>query len=105
MILDLLILNLIVVLIFNSGFPYEIDEMISKWIPLHHLPEKPFLCVLCSTFWVSIIYLLIVGKMSLLGVLLCLISATFTSVTTPLVKTIEMLMLKVLEEIGEYFNL
>lgn len=96
MILQLLLINLIMVMIFNSGFVDSIDEAISKRFKFHHLP-KPFSCVLCMTFWTSILYIVLTNNFTLLGITLCLANATLTSVTTPLLKTIENYLLKIIE--------
>lgn len=99
MILDLFLINIILVLIFNSGFVDEIDAMIQRRFKFHHLP-KPFSCVLCMTFWTSILYIILTGNFTLLGITLCLINATLTSITTPLTKTIE----NALKKIVWYLN-
>lgn len=99
MILDLFLINIILVLIFNSGFVDNIDAMIQKRFKFHHLP-KPFSCVLCMTFWTSILYIILTGNFTLFGITLCLISATLTSITTPLTKVIENALLKIVW----YFN-
>ena len=81
MILDLLLINLIMVMIFNSGFVDEVDNAISRRFKFHHLP-KPFIFT---------------GNFNLLGITLALASATLTSVTTPLLRTIENYILKIIE--------
>lgn len=96
MILNLLWINLTVVLIFLSGFIDSVDGWISKTYKFHHLP-KPFSCALCTTFWASLIWVIATGQLSLLGVVLCLVNATLTSVTTPLITTIQNFMLKIIE--------
>lgn len=96
MILQLILINLIMVMVFNSGFVDEIDAMVQRRFKFHHLP-KPFSCVLCMTFWTSILYIIIAGHFNLLGITLALASATLTSVTTPLIKTLENYLLKVIE--------
>ena len=99
MMLDLFLINIILVLIFNSGFVDEIDAMIQRRFKFHHLP-KPFSCVLCMTWWSSLLYIIITGNFNLLGITLCLINATLTSITTPLTKTIE----NALKKIVWYLN-
>ena len=96
MILDLLFINIIITLIFLSGFIDSIDDAIQKRWKFHHLP-KPFSCCLCSTFWVSLIWVIATGQVSLLSIALCLINAYLTEVTTPLITTIKNWMLKIIE--------
>ena len=96
MIIDLLWIHLIVVLVFHSGFIDSVDGFINrKWKP-YHLP-RPFSCVLCSTFWTSIIYLLIVRYLTIPTLLLSLTSAILTNISVPLVKTVENYLLKIIE--------
>lgn len=96
MILNLIWIHLIVVLIFLSGFVDSIDEAINKRFKFRHLP-KPFSCCLCSTFWTTIIYLIVMKELSLLTILYALASATLTEVTTPLITFIKNLFLKIIE--------
>lgn len=96
MILNLIWIHLIVVLVFLSGFVDSIDEAINKRFKFRHLP-KPFSCCLCSTFWATIIYLIVMKELSLLTILFALASATLTEVTTPLITTIKNYLLKVIE--------
>lgn len=67
-ILNLLLIAFICVFCIDySGFIEEADRLITKAlkskVPLH-IP-KPFSCSLCSTWWVGIIYLAIVGNLNL----------------------------------------
>lgn len=96
MIIELLLINVIITLIFLSGFVDSIDEAISKRWKFYHLP-KPFSCCLCSTFWASLILVIATGQVSLLSIALCLINAYLTEVTTPLITTIKNWMLKIIE--------
>lgn len=96
MIINLLIINLIVTLVFLSGFVDSIDEAINKRWKFYHL-GPPFNCALCMTFWTSIVYILIAGKLSLLSIALCLINAHLTEITTPLIILIKNALLKIIE--------
>lgn len=95
-IINLLLINLIVVMVFNSGFIDSIDEMINRKWKFYHLP-KPFSCALCMTFWTSVIWLLFTKELTLLTLAMALFSATLTTVTTPLLKLIENWLLKIIE--------
>lgn len=96
MILNLIWIHLIVVLVFLSGFVDSIDEAINKRFKFRHLP-KPFSCCLCSTFWTTIIYLIVMKELSLLTILYALASATLTEVTTPFITTVKNYLLKAVE--------
>lgn len=96
MILQLILINIIITLIFLSGFVDSIDEAINKRWKFYHLP-KPFSCCLCSTFWASLIWVIATGHLSLLSIALCLINAHLTEVTTPLITTIKNWLLRIIE--------
>ena len=95
MILQLLLINVIITLIFLSGFIDSIDEAISKRWKFHHLP-KPFSCCLCSTFWASLIWVICTHQLTLVSLAICLTSAYLTEVTTPLITAIKNWMLKII---------
>lgn len=80
MIVDLLLINFIMVLFHESGFIDNLDEMVSKKWKFHHLPY-PVKCLLCGTWWLSLLYILIVPGFSLMGVALALLNAHLTIVT------------------------
>lgn len=96
MIIDLILINVIVTMIFLSGFIDSLDEAISGRWRFHHLP-KPFSCNLCSVWWASVIYVAVTGQLSLLSVALCLLSAYLTEVTAPLITTVRNYLLKAIE--------
>ena len=95
MILDLLLINLSITMIFLSGFVDSVDEAISKRWKFHHLP-KPFSCNLCSVFWASVIYVLITHQLSLFSITLCLASALLTDVTVPLITLVKNWLMKII---------
>ena len=80
MILDLVYIACIVVAVFYSGFPFEIESMIDKRVKFgrFRLP-KPFSCQLCTTFWCTLIYIACTGNLSLLNILICLLLALSTT--------------------------
>lgn len=84
MIIDLLLINAIVVLVHLSGFWTNLDEWVSKRVPPYHLPHL-FVCALCQCWWLSLLYVIITGNLSLLTIALCLFSALLTEVTAPLI--------------------
>lgn len=95
MIIELLLINLILTLIFYSGFVDEVDGMISRKWRFHHLP-KPFSCLLCSTFWASLIWVAVTHQFSLISLALCLANAALTDITLPLVTLIREWALKII---------
>lgn len=104
MILNLLLINLFVCLVHEAGFFETIDTMISERYKFHHLPYI-FMCGLCQTFWLSLLYVIITGQLSILSVTLCLINAHMTKIITPLYRFIENLVLKVIELLNGWLRL
>lgn len=78
---DYALIALIITGIFYSGFPSEIESMISKRLKLgtFRIP-KPFGCQLCSTFWACLIWGLIFGPVNLYMVLASLVAGLSTTV-------------------------
>lgn len=65
--INLLVLTFIIVFIIDlSGIIEEVENMIAKRLKVHkvHIP-KPFSCSLCSTWWIGLIYLLIIGQFTI----------------------------------------
>ena len=104
LILNLLFINLIVVLVHESGFITYVDDWISgKW-KFHHLPY-PVLCALCTTWWLSLLYIIIAGPLSLMTILLCLVNAHLTKITQPLLRLLENVGLKIIELLNKCLKL
>lgn len=80
MITDLICIAFIVVAVFYSGFPSEIESMIDRRVKFgtFRLP-KPFSCQLCMTFWCTLIYIICTGNFSIPNILICLILALSTT--------------------------
>ena len=96
MIIELLLINVIITLIFLSGFVDSVDAAISKRWKFHHLP-KPFSCNLCMVFWTSLIWVILTHQLTLVSVALCLASAYLTEITAPLITLIKNYLLKIIE--------
>lgn len=95
-IFSLLTINLIMTLIHESGFIVYVDEWINgKW-KFYHLPY-PIRCLLCGTWWLSLLFIIITGNLTLFNIALCLLNAHLTKITRPLYRFIENLLLKVIE--------
>ena len=58
---------------------------------------KPFTCSLCMTFWTSLIYLVIIGKLSLLTFLFACANSYLTTAYSQLMITGKMIVDKIFE--------
>lgn len=104
LILNLLLINIIMVLIHESGFIENVDEWISSKYKFHHLPY-PVRCCLCGTWWISLFYVIITGQLSLLSIALCLLNAHMTDIVRPLFRFVMNLLLKVIELLNKWLKL
>lgn len=102
--LNLLFINLFVVLVHEAGFFETIDTMINERYKFYHLPYI-FMCALCQVNWLSFLYLLITGNITLFTIMLCPLNGLLTRVTQPLYKLIENILLKLISKINEWLNL
>ena len=101
---NLLLINLIITLIHESGFIEHVDDWVSDKWKFHHLPY-PILCLLCGCWWLSLLYIIIAGPFNLFTIALCLLNAHLTKLTQPLFKLVENLLLKVIEVINKVLYL
>ena len=78
---SILIISVIVIDI--SGFVHSIKAAIGKFLGIspNSFRIKPFDCSFCMTFWVSLIYLLVVGRFTLANIAIVLL---ICCLTTPL---------------------
>lgn len=78
---SILIISVIVIDI--SGFVHSIKAAIGKFLGIspNSFKIKPFDCSFCMTFWVSMIYLLVVGRFTLVNIAIVLL---LCCLTTPL---------------------
>ena len=78
---SILIISVIVIDI--SGFVHSIKAAIGKFLGIspNSFRIKPFDCSFCMTFWISLIYLLVVGRFTLLNIAIVLL---LCCLTTPL---------------------
>lgn len=95
MILNLICINLIVALVFLSGFWDVMDSELNKRVRFAHLPHI-LSCGLCQCWWLSLLYVIIAGKLTLLNVMLCLVNAHLIELTIPLFSTIKEWGLKII---------
>lgn len=94
--INLLWINLIVALVFLSGFWEVMDSELNKRVRFAHLPHI-LSCGLCQCWWLSLLYVIIAGKLTLLNVVLCLVNAHLIEITIPLITTIKNWLLKITE--------
>lgn len=81
---DLFSILIICVLVIDiSGFVHSIKAAIGKYLKIspNSFRIKPFDCSFCMTFWVSVIYLLVVGRFTLVNIAIVLL---LCCLTTPL---------------------
>ena len=78
---SILIISVIVIDI--SGFVHSIKAAIGKYLKIspNSFRIKPFDCSFCMTFWISLIYLLVVGRFTLVNIAIVLL---LCCLTTPL---------------------
>ena len=103
-IISLLLINVIMTLIHESGFIQNVDEWISSKWKFHHLPY-PVLCLLCGTWWMSLLYIIIAGPFNLFTIALCLLNAHLTQITQPLYRLVMNVMYKVIELLNKWLKL
>lgn len=81
---DLFSILIICVLVIDiSGFVHSIKVVIGKYLGIspNSFRIKPFDCSFCMTFWASMIYLLVVGRFTLVNIAVVLL---LCCLTTPL---------------------
>ena len=81
---DLFSILIISVLVIDiSGFVHSIKVAIGKYLGIspNSFRIKPFDCSFCMTFWVSMIYLLVAGRFTLVNIAIVLL---LCCLTTPL---------------------
>ena len=77
-----------VMMIFESGFWNEMDELVNKHFKFSHLP-KIFRCQFCQTFWLSLGYLLLIHENLIFSLFIALINANIGELMLPLFKLIK----------------
>lgn len=102
--LNLLLINVIMTLIHESGFIENVDEWISSKWKFHHLPY-PVLCLLCGTWWMSLLYIIIAGPFNLFTIALCLLNAHLTQITQPLFRLVMNMLYKMIELLNKWLRL
>lgn len=101
---SLFLINLIVILAHESGFFISMDEWVSKKWKFHHLPHI-MMCGCCQAFWLSVLFIIVTGNITLFNLMLCFLNCHVTKITIPLVKTVESILLKIIELINRFIDL
>ena len=99
----LLLINVILTLVHESGFITYVDDWISNKYKFHHLPY-PVKCLLCGTWWLSLLYIIIAGPFNLLSIALCLLNAHLTKITQPLFRLLENIALLIIAKLNEWID-
>lgn len=99
----LMIATIVVVLVDLLDIPTTflfkpIWKLLTK-MPYRGWNFKPFSCSLCTTFWLSIIYLLVFQKFTCVTCLLTLLISYFSFIIKDIIKIVELLITKVLTKI------
>lgn len=88
MIVELLMISAVVMMIFESGWWDNMDELVSRRFRFHHLP-KIFVCQFCQTFWLSLLWLFFTYEISVFSVFLALVNANVGEIMLPLFKLLK----------------
>ena len=83
--INILLIGLIMVFALDvSGFYQEITSIISGWMTNGKIKKpimiKPFCCSLCMTFWLSLIYTIVMNQFSIPMMAYCCLVAFLTPV-------------------------
>lgn len=99
MVINLLLVNLILIYCIDiSGFIQEFESILAKWLNVKEITiPKPFSCSTCMTFWIGLIYLLIVNNFTLPWIgFVCFLS--FMS------RTVSQILITIRDVVDEYIN-
>lgn len=67
--INILMITFICVYIIDlSGVIDELEDIIGKWLKCKIKIPKPFSCSLCSSWWLGLLYIIIMGKFTILNI-------------------------------------
>lgn len=67
--INILMITFICVYIIDlSGAIDELEDIIGKWLKCKIKIPKPFSCSLCSSWWLGLLYIIIMGKFTILNI-------------------------------------
>ena len=102
----LLITTILVFIIDLSGFTQSVQTFLKKWLKTNKdIVIKPFMCSLCMTFWVGIIYALIMHSLTIPILAYIALLAFMTPVIKDILKLIQDFIIAVINAIYNIFNL
>lgn len=103
--IGLLYISLIVALVYHSGFWDSLDGYIGeRFGSFYHLPHI-FRCMLCQCFWLSLLYVVVIGRLSLGSIVLCLINAHTVNILIPLLRMAYNVIMKAIEIMNDKIDL
>ena len=110
-VLELILLSLIIIFIIEtSGFGNSVKYGIWKWFlfpkyPISSIPDRPFFCTLCMTWWVGLIYLLIINQLTLPHIVILAVISYLTDVMDSLLRLLKDLLVKVIDLLYHWLKL
>lgn len=107
--INILLIGLIMVFTLDvSGFYQEITSIISGWMTNGKIKKpimiKPFCCSLCMTFWLSLIYTIVMNQFSIPMMAYCCLVAFLTPVFNDLLVFVRETLKSVLYKINNKLN-
>lgn len=108
--INLILLTIFCVIIIDlTDFIDSVKHLIWKFAfkdkPYKDFPFKPFSCSLCSSWWLMLLYLIIIKHLTIPYIVLSLSIAYMTPVIKELLLFIKDFFLKVLDELYMYFKI
>lgn len=105
--INLLLLTTILIFIIDlSGFTQSIQYALKKWLKTNKdIVIKPFMCSLCMTFWIGIIYALIMHSLTIPILAYITLLSFMTPVIRDIMKLIQDFIIAVINAIYNIFNL
>lgn len=105
----LLIAIICVIIIDLSGFIDSVKHFIWKKLynplPYKDFDIKPFTCSLCSTFWLSLIYVIIIHQLSIPVITYILVISYFTTTIKDIILFIKDFFIKIMDELYTFFKI
>ena len=110
MIINLLLINLIISYIIDiSGVMDSIKSFLKRILTKGKMSDpnysiKPFDCSLCMTFWVSLLYVYLIGQFSIYGLFLACANSYVVQFSKDLYLLIKDIFVKVLDLIYKFIS-
>lgn len=100
----LLIATFCVFVIDLSGFIENMEEILSKWLGVKCKIPKPFSCSLCSSFWLSLIYIIVTG-FSLPLLVYSIFIAYMTTIIRDIILLVKDIIVKIINRLYDWLKL